>query len=385
MIIGGGMTADSAAKAIRSQDKTGTIGILCEEPVGPYRRPALSKQLWTGASEKTIWLSTEKTGAKLILGRKAVNLDVSSKTVIDENGDEYAFDKLLLATGVEPRKLPFGEDNLIYFRDLSDYNRLRALCDSGDEFIIIGGGFTGSELAAVLAENGKHVTMIFPEDNLGARVFPIDLSCFLSEYYRDHKVTILSGDVPVSVEKHSDRYTVSTKNGMKLIADGVVASIGMQPNCELPSSGGIACDNGIIVNEFLQTSEPDIFAAGDAANFYSPGLEKRMRCEHVDNALNMGKCAGKAMAGLSEPYEYLAFAYADMFEMGYRSVGQIDSRMDIHADWTEHCKEGILYYREDGRVRGVLFWNMNKDLDKARNLMIQKQPITNEELKALFS
>ncbi len=385
LMIGGGISADSAAKAIRTQDKTGTIGILCEEPVGPYRRPALSKQLWSGAPESLIWLNTEKTGAQVILNSKAISLKPADKIVTDENGVDYGYDKLLIATGIEPRKLPFGEDNVIYFRNHSDYTRLRALCDMGDEFVIIGGGFTGSELASVLADNGKNVTMIFPEDNLGARVFPIDLSVFLSEYYRDHKVTILSGDVPVSVEKDSNRYKVLTRNGRELIADGVVASIGMQPNCDLPTTGNIDCDNGIIVNEYLQTSDPDIYAAGDAANFYSLSMEKRMRCEHVDNALNMGKCAGRGMAGLPEPYEYLAFAYADMFDMGYRSIGQIDSRMDIHAVWTDHCKEGILYYRENGRVRGVLFWNMRKDLDKARNLMANKQPISNEELKVLFS
>ncbi len=384
LLIGGGMAADSAAKAIRTLDKSGSIGILCSESHEPYRRPTLSKQLWNGVPLERVWLNTASTGAVMVKGRSATAIDPGKHEVTDDSGDTCSYNKLLIATGVSPRKLPFGDDNVIYYRTLNDYHRLRAQADAGEDFVILGGGFTGTELAAELAGIGKKVTMIFPEDQIGARVFPFDLTCFLSDYYRENRVEIIAGDLPVSVEKYGGRYVVRTKAGREIAADGVVASIGAVPEDSLATEAGLETDNGIRVNEFLQTSDPDIYSAGDVANFYSEALEKRKRSEHADNAVNSGRCAGRAMAGRPEPYNHIAFAYAGMFDMGYRAVGEIDSRLEMVAEWKVQCKEGVVYYLSDGRVRGVLFWNMKQDIDSAREVLTRKKPIPNEELRRLF-
>src|SRR6185312_11982600 len=158
-----------------------------------YARPPLSKALWKGDDEGTIWRGTEELGVRLRLGRRIVVLDLERREARDDLGASYAYEKLLLATGGRPRRLPFGGDEVIYFRSLDDYRRLRAFADGGARFVVIGGGFIGSEIAAALALNGRPVTMVFPEPGIGARIFPSDLSAFVTDYYRARGVKVLTG------------------------------------------------------------------------------------------------------------------------------------------------------------------------------------------------
>ena len=173
LIVGGGLTADAACKGIRERDADGAIGVVADEAFPPYARPPLTKALWKGEAEDTIWCGTVDLGVDLRLGRTIVSLDLSGREATDEAGATYAYERLLLATGGRPRRLPFADDEVIYFRTLGDYRRLRGLTVSGDRrFLVIGGGFIGSEIAAALAMNGCPVTMVFPEPGIGARVFP---------------------------------------------------------------------------------------------------------------------------------------------------------------------------------------------------------------------
>src|SRR4030095_11979604 len=183
LIIGGGLAGDAATKGIRELDKEGSIGMLIMEPDPPYMRPNLSKGLWKGRPVEKIWRKTEER-AELHLNRKIVELDTAKKRVRDDQGDEYTYDKLLLATGGTPNHLPFGEGNIIYFRTFQDYQHLRKLTEEGHRFVVIGGSVSGSEIAAALTIVGQKVTMVFPEDAINEHVFPRDLSRFLDEYYR---------------------------------------------------------------------------------------------------------------------------------------------------------------------------------------------------------
>jgi NADPH-dependent 2,4-dienoyl-CoA reductase/sulfur reductase-like enzyme len=151
--------------------------------------------------------------------------------------------------------------------------------------------------------------------------------------------------------------------------DIVVAGLGIQPNVELAEQAGLRVDNGIVVDELLRTSAPDIFAAGDVANFANPALGIRMRVEHEDNANSMGAAAGRAMAGQGTPYTHLPFFYSDLFALGYEAVGELDPRLDVVSDWKEPFREGVVYYLKDGRVRGVLLWNIFGKVDAARALI----------------
>jgi NADPH-dependent 2,4-dienoyl-CoA reductase/sulfur reductase-like enzyme len=162
LIIGGGMTAAAAVDGIREVDSTGAIGLISAEMDAPYDRPPLSKALWKGKPLDIIWHKTKSEGVTVHLGRIVKEIVPGQKRVVDDKGDVFTYQKLLLATGGKPRRLAFGDDQIIYFRTLPDYRRLRALTESGRRFAVIGGGFIGSEIAAALALNGKEVVMIFP-------------------------------------------------------------------------------------------------------------------------------------------------------------------------------------------------------------------------------
>ena len=381
LIIGGGMTAAAAADGIREVDSTGTIGLISAEPDAPYNRPPLSKALWKGEPLETIWRKTENKRVEMHLCRIVKEIVPTQKRVVDDEEKVFTYEKLLLATGGKPRRLPFGDDQIIYFRTLSDYRRLRALTETGRRFAVIGGGFIGSEIAAALALNGKEVVMIFPGKDIGDRLFPRALAEFVSNFYRNKGVELLAGEKIIGLEARGNQRVLKTSTDREIVADCVVAGVGIEPNVELAQSVGLKMENGIVVDEFLRTSHPDIYAAGDVAALYSPALGKRIRVEHEDNANSMGRLAGRNMAGKSEPYDHLPFFYSDMFDLGYEAVGEVDSRLETFADWKRPNEEGVIYYLESGRVRGVLLWNVWEQVEAARQLIAEPGPFKVEDLE----
>jgi len=370
LIIGGGMTADAAARAIRETDASGSIGIISADPHPPYNRPPLSKGLWKGDDpEKTLWRGTDKIDAELTLGRRVTAINTKEKTVTDDRGKTVTYEKLLLATGGTPRRLPMQTGQIIYYRTFDDYTRLRALANQKLRFAVLGGGFIGSEVAAALRIVGSDVTMIVPEDGIGTRVFPADLSKFLVDYYREQGVDVRTGEGLADLQQSAGKVNVRTTHGKDIPVDVVVAGLGIQPNVELAEQAGLRVENGIVVDELLRTSLADIFAAGDVANFFNPALGVRMRVEHEDNANTMGAAAGRSMAGKGTPYTHLPFFYSDLFALGYEAVGELDPRLETQAVWKERFREGVIYYLKDGKVRGVLLWNTWGQVDNARALI----------------
>jgi 3-phenylpropionate/trans-cinnamate dioxygenase ferredoxin reductase component len=380
LIIGGGMTAAAAIHGIREVDPTGAIGVIGLDRHPPYQRPLLSKGLWKGKPLERVWIDVESQDVELHLGRTAQTVDPALKRVTDDQGTIYTFDRLLLAMGGTPRRFPWGGDEVIYYRMLDDYQRLRALTEHGQRFAVIGGGFIGSEIAAALALNGKDVVMLFPGAGIGERVFGPDLSAFVTTYYRQLGVEVLASETAKGLERRGGRLVLQTASGQELLVDGVIAGIGIEPNTALARAAGLEVDNGIVVDALLRTSHPDIYAAGDVANFANVALGKRMRVEHEDNANTMGRHAGRNMAGEQAPYEHLPFFYSDLFDLGYEAVGELDARLDIVADWKEPFHEGVLYYLQDGRVRGVLLWNVWEQVDAARRLIAEPGPFQPKDL-----
>lgn len=385
LIIGGGMTADAAVQGIRELDPLGSIGLIGTETDPPYDRPPLSKKLWQGKPIESIWRKTEDRDVSLHLGRTATALDLANKTVKDDQGTSHGFQKLLLATGGSPRRLPFGGDDILYFRTLGDYRRLRALSDVKRRFAVIGGGFIGSEIAAALAMTGKEVVMIFPEDAIGARAYPPELSRFLNQYYTEKGVEVLPGHMINGIEREGEQLKLQlrvekTSVEQSVQVDAVVAGIGIEPATTLAEDAGLPVENGITVDEYLRAGHPDVYAAGDVANFWNPLLKERIRVEHEDNALAMGRQAGRNMAGESCPYHHLPFFYSDLFELGYEAVGKLDSRMEMVTDWVQPGRAGVVYYLRDGRVRGVLLWDVWDRVEAARALMSESGPFVASDL-----
>jgi NADPH-dependent 2,4-dienoyl-CoA reductase/sulfur reductase-like enzyme len=301
--------------------------------------------------------------------------------VTDDLGAVYTFDKLLLATGGSPRRLSLGFEDVIYFRGYDDYRRLRALAGDSLRFAVIGGGFIRAEIAAALRMQGRDVVMLVPEQGLGARVFPADLSLSLVDRYRDKGVEMRTGDGLAGLKPGSGSVTVQTTAGRTFEADVIVAGLGIEPNVDLAREAGLVVANGVVVDALLRTDHPDIHAAGDVANFHNPALGTRMRVEHEDNANTMGRQAGRNMAGEPANYRHLPFFYSDLFEQGYEAVGDLDARQETVAEWKVPFREGIIYYLRDGRVRGVLLWNVWGQVDAARQLIGEARPFTEQTLK----
>ena len=380
LIIGAGMCGEAAAQAIHDTDPAAAIGMIGAEHHPPYDRPPLTKALWKDAAEDSIWRPVGKSGASLHLGRRAVGIDAEAHTVTDDHGDTYRYRKLLLATGGAPRRLSFEGDRVLAYRGIDDYRRLRELAQPGAQVTVVGGGFIGCEIAAALAANGCRVTMVFPEDALGARMYPAGLSRFLEGYYREHGIDLRSGRRAAGGEQRGARVALTLDDGSMLEADAVVAGLGIVPDTSLAEAVGAVVDNGIHVDEYLRTNVPDIFAAGDVASFPSPALG-RLRVEHENAAIATGHHAGLAMAGQPQPYVELPFFYSDLFELGYEAVGRLDSRLDIAEDWVVPNQQGVVYYLDDGRVRGVLLWNTWGQVDVARALVAEPGPHDADSLR----
>lgn len=380
LIVGGGMAAAAAMKGIREVDTAGSIGLLSAESHPPYNRPPLSKKLWRDNIPLAQIMRKIPEGVDLQLRCTVRTLDPASKQVTDGEGEVYSYEKLLLATGATPRKLPFGDDHVIYFRTIDDYQRLRTLTEAHDKFVVIGGGFIGSEIAAALAMQGKQVTMLFPDPGLCQRIFPPAVVSYLNQYYRDKGVELLAGEHVNGVVGSGQYLTILTEKGRRIVANGVVAGVGVQPNVALAAAAGLQVDHGIVVNSTLQTSDTDIYAAGDVANFCDGLLGVRRRVEHEDNANQMGKAAGRAMAGDPTPYANSPMFYSDLFDLGYEAVGELDSRLETVIDWQEPYKKGVLYYLKEQRVRGVLLWNVWGQVEAAKALIAAGQTATPQTL-----
>lgn len=376
LIVGGGGAGMSALEGIREYDPDGTILLIGQERHPPYERPPLSKQLWFGkAKVENIFLRAadfyEHHGVRLALGTRVSRLDLAAKTVTGADGETYRFAKLLLATGVTPRRLaiPGGDlEGICYYRTLDDYLATREKLSAARSALVIGGGFIGSELAAAL-NTSLEVTWVFPSATLCSRVFPKALGQALQCQYQKRGIRVLDSEMPVSIKRVRDRYITDTSGGKTVESDLVIVGIGTDPNIDLAKEAGLESGNGIVVDQYLRTSHPDVYAAGDNAFFPYAALGQSTRIEHWDNSLNQGLWAGRNMAGAQTPFTYQPYFFSDLFEFGYEATGDVSTRLETFADWEKENETGVIYYLADGKVRGVMMCNVWDKMETARELV----------------
>jgi len=392
IIIGGGLAGASAVEGIREQDSEGAILLIGAEKHLPYDRPPLSKKLWFGKKKvEEIFLHDQtfydQNKVTILSGITATSLDAKQKSVTTNDGKQYRYQKLLLATGGAPRTLPVtGGDlaGICYFRTLDDYLRMRKESAEGKSAVVIGGGFIGSEIAAALAINKVGVTMVFPGPYLVNRIFPESLGQAIQEHYRSRGIRILTGEKPASFQRKDGRFVTRIASGKEIESDMVIVGVGVAPSLDLPRKAGLQTADGIIVDEYLQASLPDIYAAGDIAFFPYQALGKQTHVEHWDNALNQGKCAGRNMAGARESYTYMPYFFSDLFELGYEAVGEVDSQLETFADWQKENDTGVIYYLKEGKVRGAMMCNVWDKVEAARELIRKDVRVSKERLRGLI-
>ena len=376
VIVGGGMAADAAARGIREVDRDGSIAVLGEEADPPYERPPLSKDLWRDPASHEPFLGTDgATDAQLHLSTRVTSVDRERRAVMADD-DLYGYRALLLATGGRPRELNLGpSQHVVYYRTIGDYHRARAL--TGGSVVVVGGGFIGTELAAGLGMAGAHVTFLTPDDEVGARQYPAGVAARIRRELERHGVDVRAHTRARWLESSSTgTVTVHAQTAgtpVSLAADGVVLGLGIEPNTELAQACGLPVQDGIVVDRFLRTADPLVFAAGDVAN-YPDAILGRRRVEHVDQATVSGRAAGRAMAATLtgrtvEPYTHTPFFYSDIADVGYEAVGRLDTTLTVFEDWASPDETGVVYYLDRGALVGVLLWNVWDSTDAARALM----------------
>jgi 3-phenylpropionate/trans-cinnamate dioxygenase ferredoxin reductase component len=389
VIVGTGLAGCHAVEGIRTLDTTEPILLLGNEQHLPYDRPPLTKKLWFGKKKvEEIFIHDRQyyadNGVTVAVNTTVADIDPEEKALICTDGTSYRYEKLLLATGGIPRRLPIEGsqlDEVYYYRYLDDFLHLKSHVHAGVKALVIGGNFIGSEIAAALNINQANVTMLVHGTYPVERVFPQALAAKIYDDYIRRGVTILTGDEPVSIIRRGRNLFTRTKRGREIVSEVVVAGIGIEPETQLAASAGLRVDDGILVNEFLQTSALDIYAAGDNAHFPYTALGRSMRVEHWDNAVNQGKTAGRNMAGANTSYTYMPYFFSDLFDFGYEAVGMCSSKLETYADWQKENDTGVVYYLEDGRVVGAMMCNVWGKVDAARELIRSREPVAEMQLQ----
>lgn len=330
VIVGGGMVAGYAARQfVESGLKPGDLAIFSTDVSAPYERPPLSKGFLAGKdSEESIHINPPDFysghGINVRLNCRVVSIDPGRKRLVLDPGGEFAFDRLILATGARARKLTVagaGLDGVHYLRSLDDSRSISERIAGLKRAAVIGGGFIGMEVASVLAQRGIETTMVVPEDRVWKQFFTPEMSQFFEGYFGARGVLFRKN---AGIEKLSGGGKVEAvhlTDGSTVAADLVVAGIGAQPVTEFLDGSGIEIANGVVVDEYLETSFEGIFAAGDIANYPDVVFGKRRRVEHWDNAVSQGQHCAKAVMGERKPFRHVPYFFSDVFNLSYEFWG----------------------------------------------------------------
>ncbi len=375
VIVGAGLAGARAAEALRTAGYDGDITLLGEEAERPYLRPPLTKEYLRGEKDRE---SVHVHPADFYeehridwRGGTAVRaIDVTAREVELEDGARLGWDRLLLATGARPRRLPVpGADlpGVRYLRTLEDADALAAAAREAARIVVVGTGWIGSEVAASLRQVGREVTLIGPEAVPLERVLGPEIGAVYRDLHREQGVDLRLGR---SVQRivGGDRVThVVTTRGARIDADLVVVGIGAEPRTELAAAAGLAVGNGVEVSETLETSVPGIFAVGDIASAWHPLYGERVRNEHWATAKFQGSAVAASLLGERVPYDRTPYFYSDQFDLGMEYTGRAtsDDRLVVRGSLAD--REFIAFWLRDGRVVAGMnanVWKVTKAIDR---------------------
>ncbi|MBN9150912.1 MAG: FAD-dependent oxidoreductase [Cryobacterium sp.] len=391
IIVGGGLAGVSAAEELRKQGFDGTIQIIGKEPHAPYIRPPLSKGYLNGSDGlDAVFVHPEswyaENNIELLTNTTVYGVNARDHEVTLDGGKPIHYDKLLLATGSSPRLLTIDGAELggvHYLRTLDDSKELhKELAGGGRKLVLIGSGWIGMEVGATARTLGNDVTILEQVPVPLANAIGDELGMMFHDLHKEHGVDMrMSVVVDKIVGSHGKVAGVQLKDGELIPADLVLIGVGAVPNVALADDAGLVTENGIVVDQAMQSSDPDIFAAGDVANAFHPLANMRLRSEHWANALNEGPAAARGMLGQNESFEDIPYFYTDQYDVGmeYSGYGPMTRGAKIVYRGDRDKREFIAFWLKDGRVvagMNVNVWDVNdqvqriiregKEMDEAR-------------------
>jgi 3-phenylpropionate/trans-cinnamate dioxygenase ferredoxin reductase subunit len=372
LIVGAGLAGAKAAETLREEGFDGNVVLVGSEPERPYERPPLSKEYLRGeTSRDKLYVhaesSYEEHGIELRMGETAIGLDAGRRRVELDGGEQVSFDRLLITTGAEPRKLDIpgaALDGVHYLRSADSSDAIRARLDEGGKVVVVGAGWIGSEVAASARQRGLEVTMIDPGAVPLERVMGPEVGAIYRDIHVERGVELLLGTGVEAFEGETRVERVRTSGGQTIDCDFVVVGIGVVPRTDLAASAGIAIDNGIAVDQKLETSAPGVFAAGDVARHDHPALGP-LRVEHWANALHQGPAAARNMLGQDLPYDQVPYFFSDQYDIGMEYTGYATSWDRVVFRGDPATREFIAFWLKDDRLlvgMNVNVWDVVESL-----------------------
>jgi 3-phenylpropionate/trans-cinnamate dioxygenase ferredoxin reductase component len=388
VIVGAGLAGAKAAETLREEGSDGPIVLVGAEHERPYERPPLSKDYLRGeVGREKVYVHDEgfygEHDIELRLGRSAVALDTSSRELELDGGERLRYDRLLLATGAEPRRLsiPGAElEGVLYLRSVQDSDALRERLERGGRVVVVGAGWIGAEVAASARQRGLEVTVVDPASVPLERVLGAEVGAVYRDIHTDHEVRMLLGTGVGAFEGEKAVERVRTSDGRALDCDFVVVGVGVRPRTGLAAKAGIAVENGILVDEHLRTSTPGVFAAGDVANAHHPFYGERIRVEHWANALNQAPAAARNMLGRDSGYERLPYFFSDQYDVGmeYTGFARACDRVVFRGD--PATREFVAFWLVEDRVVAAMNVNVWDVTDAVKRLIVERVPVDDRRL-----
>jgi 3-phenylpropionate/trans-cinnamate dioxygenase ferredoxin reductase subunit len=388
IVAGAGFAGAKAVETLREEGFDGRLILIGDEPERPYERPPLSKDYLRGDAEReTIYVHPEHFYAEhdveLRLGRRAAELDLGARELVLDDGEWLRYDRLLLTTGAQPRRLaiPGAElDGVLYLRSVADCDVLRERLDRGGAVVVIGAGWIGSEVAASARTRGLDVTVLEPQSVPLERVLGRELGAIYRDIHLDHGVRMRLGTGVEAFEGAGAVERVRTSEGDAIECDFAVVGIGVRPRMELAARAGIATGDGILADEQLRTSAPEVFAAGDVVSAHHPFYGERIRVEHWANALEQGPAAARNMLGRAQAYERLPYFFSDQYDVGMEYTGYAPAWDRVVFRGEPAAREFIAFWLAGDRVVAGMNVNVWDVVDPIQRLIRERVAVDDRRL-----